>query len=50
MIGLYFPVHADKDETRRALDRIETTVDELLARTGMTEQEFADAFETEPRA
>lgn len=49
VIGLYFPVRADKDEARRALDRIETTVDELLARTGMTEQEFADALETESR-
>ena len=49
VIGLYFPVRADKDEARRALDRIESTVDELLARTGMTEQEFADALETESR-
>jgi hypothetical protein len=50
VIGLYFPVRADKDEARRALDRIETSVDDLLERTGMTEEEFAQAFETEPRS
>lgn len=48
VIGLYFPVRADKEEARRALDRIEVSVEELLARTGMTPEEFAKAFETEP--
>lgn len=48
VIGLYFPVRADKDEARRALDRIDATVEELLARTGMTPEELAKAFETEP--
>jgi antitoxin (DNA-binding transcriptional repressor) of toxin-antitoxin stability system len=50
VIGLYFPVRSDKDEARRALDRIEVSVEELLARTGMTPEEFAKAFETEPPA
>jgi hypothetical protein len=50
VIGLYFPVRADKEEARRALDRIEMSVDELLARTGMTPEDFARAFETEPPA
>jgi cation transport regulator ChaC len=46
VIGLYFPVRADKAEARRALDRIEVSVGELLAQTGMAPEEFAKAFET----
>jgi len=48
VIGLYFPVRADKNEVRRALDRIETNVEDLAARTGMTREELAQAFEAEP--
>jgi antitoxin (DNA-binding transcriptional repressor) of toxin-antitoxin stability system len=44
VIGFYFPVKPDKDEARRALTRLDTTIDEILGRTGMTETELAEAL------
>ena len=44
VIGFYFPVKPDKDEARRALARLDATVDEILARTGTTEDELAEAL------
>jgi len=44
VIGFYFPVKPDKHEARRALARLDATVDEILQRTGMTEDELAEAL------
>ncbi|MGI8551988.1 MAG: hypothetical protein ACR2PL_14560 [Dehalococcoidia bacterium] len=45
VIGLYLPLKADKDEAGRRLRRLDTVVDEIVARTGMTDEELAEALD-----
>jgi antitoxin (DNA-binding transcriptional repressor) of toxin-antitoxin stability system len=44
VIGFYVPVPVDRDETDRALQRLAETVERIRQRTGMGEDELADAF------
>lgn len=41
VIGFYIPVGKDEEETRRALARLGDTVERVLARTGLTEEELS---------
>jgi hypothetical protein len=44
-IGLYLPVpSANDEEFRQTMSRLETTIQRVLDRTGMTEDELADLF------
>jgi hypothetical protein len=45
VIGIYTPFKRDYERRRRALDRLEQTVNQILAETGMTEDELADIFD-----
>jgi antitoxin (DNA-binding transcriptional repressor) of toxin-antitoxin stability system len=45
VIGLYIPMKRDKEAARRALDKLEETVERILEETGMTEDELADMFD-----
>jgi antitoxin (DNA-binding transcriptional repressor) of toxin-antitoxin stability system len=42
VIGFYVPVPRDDRETVRALDRLGSTVDRILASTEMTEEELSE--------
>lgn len=44
VIGLYFPVPPDQDETPRALARLGEAVDRIRSQTGMSEDELSDWF------
>ena len=45
-IGYYIPSRAGRRASlRESLDRLEKTVQNILARTGLTEDEFADLFD-----
>jgi hypothetical protein len=48
VIGFYIPVEEQKagnEQFREALARLERTVEEVIEKTGMTEEELAAAFE-----
>ncbi|HEU0165094.1 MAG TPA: hypothetical protein VFQ54_08615 [Thermomicrobiales bacterium] len=45
IVGFYVPVERDKEDMKRALDDLGRTVEAILERTGMTEDEFADLFD-----
>jgi hypothetical protein len=45
-VGYYLPVPSGKDEEfRQTMSRLETTIQRVLDRTGMTEDELADLFD-----
>jgi len=44
-VGFYIPIpKKDKAKAKEAADRLQKTVDEVLARTGMTEDELVEFF------
>jgi hypothetical protein len=45
IIGVYVPLKRDAEKVRRAVDRLEKTVNQVLEETGMTEDELADIFD-----
>jgi uncharacterized hydantoinase/oxoprolinase family protein len=45
IIGIYLPMKRDQERVRRAVDKLETTVNQILEETGMTEDELADIFD-----
>ncbi len=45
-LGFFIPVQRpDPEERRRTLEALEKTIQRILARTGMTEDELADMFD-----
>ena len=42
VIGFYIPVEADREQATRALEQLGRSVEEILAQTGMTEDELRD--------
>ena len=44
VIGFYIPLHADRQEAQRALERLGARVQQILADTGMSEEELAELF------
>jgi antitoxin (DNA-binding transcriptional repressor) of toxin-antitoxin stability system len=45
IIGNYVPLKRDEERVRRAVDRLEQAVNQVLEETGMTEDELADVFD-----
>ncbi|EQD51202.1 prevent-host-death family protein [mine drainage metagenome] len=45
VIGFYIPVEADREQARRALEQLGRSVEEILAETGMTEEELSELFD-----
>ena len=45
VIGFYIPVEADRDQAMRALEQLGRSVEEILAQTGMTEDELSGLFD-----
>lgn len=45
VIGVYTPFKRDYEKRKRALDELEKAVNQVLERTGMTEDELADIFD-----
>ena len=44
VIGFYIPLPRDPEETQRAVERLGTRVQEILADTGMSEEQLAELF------
>ena len=44
VIGLYFPLPPDQEETKRAFARLGEAVDRVRAESGLTEEELGDHF------
>ena len=45
VIGFYIPVEADREQATRALEQLGRSVEEILAQTGMTEDELSGFFD-----
>ena len=45
VIGFYIPVSADEEQATRALEQLGRSVEEILAQTGMTEDELSGLFD-----
>jgi hypothetical protein len=45
VIGFYIPIEANKEQATRALEQLGRAVEEILAQTGMTEDELARLFD-----
>lgn len=45
VIGFYIPVEAAREQAKRALEQLGRSVEEILAHTGMTEDELAQLFD-----
>ena len=45
VIGFYIPVEADFEQATRALEQLGRSVEEILASTGMSEDELAQLFD-----
>ena len=45
VIGFYIPVEADREQATRALQQLGRSVEEILAQTGMTEDELSGLFD-----
>ena len=45
VIGFYIRVEVDRDRARRAIEQLGRSVEEILADTGMTEEELSQLFE-----
>ena len=45
VIGFYIPVEGDREQARRAIERLGRSVGEILEETGMTEEELAQLFD-----
>ena len=45
VIGFYIPVEADREQATRALQQLGRSVEEILAQTGMTEDELSGFFD-----
>jgi hypothetical protein len=45
VIGIYVPLKRDEEKINRALDELGKAVNQVLERTGMTEDELADIFD-----
>ncbi|MGH3168434.1 MAG: hypothetical protein ACRDN0_21455 [Trebonia sp.] len=45
VIGFYIPVEGDREHARRAIERLGRSVDEILAETGMTEDDLAQVLD-----
>jgi hypothetical protein len=45
VIGFYIPVEGDREQARRAIERLGRSVEEILEETGMTEDELAQLFD-----
>ena len=47
ILGFYYPKNkTKKPELKQTVDRLETLLKQILAKNGMTEDEFADLFDT----
>ena len=44
VIGFYIPLPRDPEETQRAVERLGARVHEILADTGMSEEQLAELF------
>ncbi len=44
VIGFYIPLPRDPEETQRAVERLGARVQEILANTGMSEEQLAELF------
>ncbi|MHB1842845.1 MAG: hypothetical protein ACYCO4_06945 [Sulfobacillus sp.] len=49
VIGFYIPVERDLGQAKRALEQLGSTVDRVLADTGLTEEELAQLFDLRRR-
>ena len=45
VIGFYIPVEADREQATRALEQLGRSVEEILAQTGMAEDELSGLFD-----
>ncbi len=45
VIGFYIPVEGDREQARRAIERLGRSVEEILEETGMTEDDLAQLFD-----
>lgn len=44
VIGFYIPVERDREQAKRAIERLGHSVDRILEQAGMTEDELAELF------